>query len=61
MTHGMPVDEILLVIAIASYIIGALALFGFFLSRVPILRNLGATLAIIGAVAQFAQLVARYE
>ncbi len=61
MTHGMPVDEILLVIAIASYIIGALALFGFFLSRVPFLRNFGATLAIIGAVAQFAQLVARYE
>ncbi|NNM99701.1 MAG: c-type cytochrome biogenesis protein CcsB [Candidatus Eremiobacteraeota bacterium] len=61
MFHNMPIDELLLVIAIASYIVGALALFGFFLSRVPFLRNLGATLAILGAVAQFAQLVARYE
>jgi len=61
MFHGMPIDEILLVIAIASYIVGALALFGFFLTRVPFMRNLGATLAILGAAAQFAQLVARYE
>ena len=61
MIHGMPIDELLLVTAIASYVIGALALFGFFLAQVPFLRNLGATLAIIGALAQFAQLVARYE
>ncbi len=61
MIHGMPIDELLLVTAIASYVIGALALFGFFLAQVPFLRNLGATLAIIGAVAQFAQLIARYE
>jgi len=61
MIYGLPVDETLLVFAIASYIVGALVLFGFFVSRVPWMRNAGATLAILGAAAQFAQLIARYQ
>src|SRR5665213_3361837 len=61
MPHKMPLDEVLIVIALASYVIGALALLVYFFSREDWLRNLGATLAVAGCVAQFAQLIARYE
>lgn len=57
----MALDQVLMVIAIASYVIGALALLVYFFSRDEWLRNLGASLAIAGCVAGFAQLIARYE
>jgi cytochrome c-type biogenesis protein CcsB len=54
-------DELLMIVAIASYIFGALALLVYFFSREDWLRNLGAPLAIVGCIAQFAQLIVRYE
>lgn len=59
-TH-MPLDEVLMVIALAAYIIGALALLLYFFSREPWLQHFGAPLAIAGVVAQLAQLIVRYE
>jgi cytochrome c-type biogenesis protein CcsB len=53
-------DQTLLKIGIAAYVTGALVLFGYFLSRRPILRAIGMPLAIAGAVAQFAELGARW-
>ncbi|HEY5257516.1 MAG TPA: c-type cytochrome biogenesis protein CcsB [Candidatus Baltobacteraceae bacterium] len=61
MPHKMPLDEVLIVIALASYVIGALSLLVYFFSREDWLRNLGATLAVAGCIVQFAQLIARYE
>lgn len=60
--NGHPqADELLMIIAIACYTIGALALIVYFFSREEWLRNLGAPLAIAGCLAQFAQLVVRFE
>ena len=56
----MHVDELLMIVALASYILGALALIVYFFSREEWLKNLGAPLAIAGCVAQFAQLIARF-
>ena len=52
----MPLDELLLAVALASYALGALALIAYFFSREEWLRDVGAPLAIMGCVAQFAQL-----
>jgi cytochrome c-type biogenesis protein CcsB len=57
----MALDELLIAIALAAYTLGALSLLGFFFTRQEWLRDVGAPLAILGCVAQFAQLVARYE
>jgi cytochrome c-type biogenesis protein CcsB len=57
----MALDELLIAIALAAYTLGALALLGFFFTRQEWLRDVGAPLAIAGCIAQFAQLVARYE
>jgi cytochrome c-type biogenesis protein CcsB len=57
----MSLDELLIAIALAAYTLGALALLGFFFTRLEWLRDVGAPLAILGCIAQFAQLVARYE
>ena len=57
----MPLDEALIATAIGAYTLGALALIVYFFSRQEWLRNFGAPLAIAGCIAQFAQLVARYE
>lgn len=57
----MPLDEILIAVALASYTLGALALLVYFFSRADWLRDVGAPLAILGCVAQFAQLIARFE
>ena len=59
--HKMALDQALMVIAIASYVVGAIALFAYFFTRDEWLRNLGAPLAVAGCVAQFAQLIVRYE
>jgi cytochrome c-type biogenesis protein CcsB len=58
--HTSP-DELLMIVAIACYVLGALALIVYFFSREEWLRNLGAPLAIVGCIAQFAQLAVRYE
>lgn len=57
----MSLDEVLMVTALGSYVLAALALLAYFFMREDWLRLFGAPLAIIGCVAQFAQLVARFE
>jgi cytochrome c-type biogenesis protein CcsB len=57
----MPLDEILIAVALSAYTLGALALVTYFFSRAQWLRDVGIPLAIIGCVAQFAQLFARWE
>jgi cytochrome c-type biogenesis protein CcsB len=57
----MQVDELLMIVALACYIFGALALLVYFFSREEWLRNLGAPLAVAGCIAQFTQLIVRYE
>ena len=54
-------DELLVIIAIASYAASALALVAYFFSRAAWLRNFGAPLAVAGCVAQFVQLAVRFE
>lgn len=61
MSGKMSADELLMIVAIASYIFGALALLLYFFSREEWLKNLGAPLAIVGCLAQFAQLFVRWE
>ena len=61
MNGHLQADELLMIVAIACYIFGALALFAYFFSREAWLRNLGVPLAIVGCVAQFAQLFVRWE
>ncbi len=57
----MPLDEVLMIIAIGAYVVGALALLVYFFSRSEWLRHLAIPLAIAGCAAQFGQLIARYE
>ncbi|MEO9171020.1 MAG: c-type cytochrome biogenesis protein CcsB [Candidatus Baltobacteraceae bacterium] len=61
MTGHLQADELLMIVSIACYILGALALGVYFFSREEWLRNLGAPLAIAGCLAQFAQLIVRFE
>ena len=57
----MSLDEVLMVTALGSYVLAALALLAYFFSRQDWLRLFGAPLAILGCAAQFAQLIARFE
>jgi len=57
----MPLDQVLMAIALSTYIVGAIVLIMYFFSRAEWQRNLGVPLVIAGCVAQFAQLAARYE
>ena len=57
----MSLDEVLMITALGSYVLAALALIAYFFSRTEWLVSFGAPLAIIGCVAQFAQLIARFE
>lgn len=59
MMHAAP-DRVLMELALCAYAIGAVVLVVYFFSREDWMRNFGATLAVAGCVAQFAQLVARY-
>ncbi|HET9095106.1 MAG TPA: c-type cytochrome biogenesis protein CcsB [Candidatus Baltobacteraceae bacterium] len=61
MQHNMPLDEVLMIIALGSYVVSALALLAFFFTRDEWLKHLGIPLAIAGVVAQIAQLLARWE
>lgn len=56
----MQLDQMLLVLAIASYVTGTLVLIAYFLTRSELLRKIGAPLAIVGCAAQFAELGARW-
>jgi cytochrome c-type biogenesis protein CcsB len=55
-----PYDQALLVLSLAAYVTGALVLIAFFLTRLPMMRSLGVPLAIVGCVAQFAELGTRW-
>jgi len=61
MTAHMPLDEVLMIIALGAYVVSALALLVYFFSREEWLRHLGIPLAIAGCLAQIAQLAARFE
>jgi cytochrome c-type biogenesis protein CcsB len=61
MQQHMPLDEVLMIIALGAYVVSALALLGYFFTRDEWLQHLGVPLAIAGVVAQVAQLVARWE
>ncbi len=61
MQARMPLDEVLMIIALGAYVISALALLVYFFSRDEWLKHLAIPLAIAGCIAQFAQLTARYE
>jgi cytochrome c-type biogenesis protein CcsB len=61
MQGHMPLDEVLMIIALGAYVVSALALLLYFFSREEWLKHLGIPLAIAGCTAQVAQLVARYE
>ncbi|HEY3675605.1 MAG TPA: c-type cytochrome biogenesis protein CcsB [Candidatus Tumulicola sp.] len=56
-----PLDEVLMITALGSYVLAALALLVYFFSREEWLRLFGAPLAVLGCAAQFAQLVVRFE
>ena len=61
MAHPMSLDQVLMVIALSTYIVAALLLLLYFFSRDAWQRNLAIPLVVAGCVSQFAQLVARYE
>lgn len=54
-------DVVLMELALCAYAIGAVALVAYLFSRADWLRNFGASLAVAGCAAQFAQLFARYQ
>jgi len=54
-------DQLLIVIAISAYIIGALALFTYFLSRERWPKLIGIPFACIGCAVQFFELAYRYQ
>ncbi|HLI96390.1 MAG TPA: c-type cytochrome biogenesis protein CcsB [Candidatus Baltobacteraceae bacterium] len=61
MHQHMPLDEVLMIIALGAYVVSALALLAYFFTRDEWLQHLGIPLAIAGVVAQIAQLAARWE
>ena len=54
-------DQILLIVGLSAYITGTLVFIAYFLTRSPLMRAIGIPLAIVGAVAQFAELGARWS
>ncbi len=57
----MSLDQVLMVISLSSYVVGALLLLLYFFSRDEWQRNLAIPVVIAGCLCQFAQLAARYE
>ena len=57
----MDLDKLLLVVAIACYVTGTLVFAAYFLTRSPLMRTIGIPLAIVGCVAQFAELLTRWQ
>ncbi|MDQ6932942.1 MAG: c-type cytochrome biogenesis protein CcsB [Candidatus Eremiobacteraeota bacterium] len=54
------IDQMLIALALSVYVVAALAFLVYFFSRDAWLKNLAVPLALIGVVAQFAQLISRY-
>src|SRR5471030_59296 len=54
-------DQLLLKACLVAYITGTLVFIGYFLSRARILQRVAVTLAVIGCIAQFAELGARWS
>ncbi len=61
MQARMPLDEVLMIVALGAYVVSALALLVYFFSREEWLKHLAIPLAIAGCLAQIAQLTARFE
>ena len=61
MNHPMSLDQVLMVISLSTYVVGALLLILYFFSRDEWQRNLAIPIVITGCLCQFGQLVARYE
>jgi len=57
----MSLDQVMLVISLSTYVVGALLLIMYFFSRDDWQRNLAIPVVIVGCLCQFGQLVARYE
>jgi cytochrome c-type biogenesis protein CcsB len=57
----MSTDQLLIVVAISAYIVGALALFTYFLSRERLPKLIGIPFACIGCAVQFFELAYRYQ
>ena len=57
----MQLDRVLFEFAVSVYVVGALALLTYLLSRVEWLRNFGIPLALAGALAQFVELGVRWQ
>ena len=55
------IDQTLLIIGLAAYIVGTLVLGGYFLTQRRVLRTIGIPLAAIGCVAQFIELATRWN
>src|ERR1700676_4407411 len=53
-------DQSLLILGTAAYAMSALALFGYFLARTPLLRSIGMPFALAGCIAEFAELGTRW-
>jgi cytochrome c-type biogenesis protein CcsB len=58
---NLSIDQVLILIAISSYITSTLALLTYFLSRERWARAVGIPFAFIGCVTQFVELVVRYQ
>ncbi|MGB6521020.1 MAG: cytochrome c biogenesis protein CcsA, partial [Candidatus Cybelea sp.] len=58
---NLPWDEILIGVALGAYTLGALALIIYFFSQEQWFARAGIPLAILGCLAQFAQLAVRFE
>jgi len=54
-------DQILLIVGLSAYIMGTLVFIAYFLTRSPLMKAIAIPLAIVGAVAQFAELGARWN
>ena len=54
-------DQILLIIGLSAYITGTMVFIAYFLTRSPLMKAIAIPLAIVGAVAQFAELGARWS
>ncbi|MBC5815037.1 MAG: c-type cytochrome biogenesis protein CcsB [Candidatus Eremiobacteraeota bacterium] len=57
----MSLDQVMLVISLSTYVVGALLLILYFFSHDEWQRNLAVPVVIVGCLCQFGQLVARYE
>lgn len=57
----MTIDQVLILIAITSYIMGTLALLTYLLSRDRVARAIGIPFAFLGCITQFVELVVRFE